>query len=499
MKSEIESLLKNDTYDLVELPKGRKVLKNKWIFRLKRDENQQLTKFKARLVVKGFDQKAGVDFNEIFSPVVKMTSIRVILGMAASMDLEVEQLDVKTAFLHGDLDEELYMEQPEGFEIEGKEHMVCRLRKSLYGLKQAPRQWYNKFDSFMVSHGYKRTDADSCVYIQQFHKGSFIILLLYVDDMLIVGKDIQLIYKLKGDLSKAFDMKDLGKAKQILGMEITRERKKNKLWLSQERYIERVLERFNMKGAKAVSSPLGNHFKLSKSSCPTTKEEIDKMSAIPYSSAVGSLMYAMVCTRPDIAHSVGAVSRYLSNPSREHWEAVKWILRYLRGTSKLCLSFSGSEHVLEGFTDADLAGDLDHRKSISGYVFTFAGGDVSWQSKLQKCVALSTTESEYIAANEAGKEMIWLQRFVEELGLKQESYVLHCDSQSAIHLSKNSVYHPRTKHIELRYHWIRDAISKNLFQLKKIHTDKNISDMLTKGVSKEKLQYCCKAAGMEIN
>ncbi|CAM8880102.1 unnamed protein product [Rhodiola kirilowii] len=187
--------------------------------------------------------------------------------------------------------------------------MVCRLRKSLYGLKQAPRQWYNKFDSFMVSHGYKRSDADSCVYIQQFHKCSFIILLLYVDDMLIVGKDIQLIYKLKGDFSKAFDMKDLGKAKQILGMEITRERKKNKLWLSQERYIERVLERFNMKGAKAVSSPQGNHFKLSKSSCPTTKEEIDKMSDIPYSSAVGSLMYAMVCTRPDIAHSVGAVNR----------------------------------------------------------------------------------------------------------------------------------------------------------------------------------------------
>ena len=188
-----------------------------------------MTKFKARLVVKGFGQKEGVDFDEIFSPVVKMTSIRVILGMAASMDLEVEQLDVKTAFLHGDLEEEIYMEQPEGFEVEGKEHMVCKLKKSLYGLKQAPRQWYKKFDSFMVGHGYKRTDADPCVYIQQFIRGKFIILLLYVDDMLIVGQDVSIIRKLKADLSKSFDMKDLGPAKQILGMEITRDRKTNKL------------------------------------------------------------------------------------------------------------------------------------------------------------------------------------------------------------------------------------------------------------------------------
>lgn len=182
----------------------------------------------------------------------------------------------------------------------------------------------------------------------------------------------------------------------------------------------------------------------------------------------------------------------------EHWEAVKWILKYLRGTSKLCLSFGGSEPVLEGFTDADLAGDLDNRKSTSGYLFTFCGGAVSWQSKLQKCVALSTTESEYIAANEAGKEMIWLQRFIQELGVKQERYVVHCDSQSAIHLSKNSVYHPRTKHIDLRYHWIRDIVSKKLLQLRKIHTNKNISDMLTKVVPQHKLEYCSKSAGMDF-
>ncbi|KAM1516880.1 hypothetical protein ACFX10_015793 [Malus domestica] len=222
MESEMDSLLKNETYELVELPKGRKALKNRWVFKLKRDDN--MTRYKARLVVKGFGQKKEVDFDEIFSPVVKMTSIQVILGMAASMDLELEQLDVKTAFLHGNLEYEIYMEQPKGFEVKGKETLVCKLKKSLYGLKQAPRQWNRKFNSFMVSNGYKRTHADFCVYIKQFSGGKFIILLLYVNDMLIVNQDVSMIKKLKEELSKSFDMKNLRPAKQILGMEIIRDR-----------------------------------------------------------------------------------------------------------------------------------------------------------------------------------------------------------------------------------------------------------------------------------
>nr|KYP66486.1 Retrovirus-related Pol polyprotein from transposon TNT 1-94 [Cajanus cajan] len=494
MQEEMDSLKRNNTYELVQLPKGRRVLKNKWVFKLKKD-GDKLVRHKARLVVKGFSQKQGIDFEEIFSPVVKMCSIRVILGLVASMDLELEQLDVKTAFLHGDLDEEIYMEQPEGFEVKGKEDMVCKLKKSLYGLKQAPRQWYKKFDSFIKSQGFKRTDADPCVYINRYPNGKFLILLLYVDDMLIVGQDVQMIKNLKVELSKAFDMKDMGAAKHILGMDIIRDRKAGKLWLSQERYIERVLERFNMKNAKPVITPLVGHFKLSKKSCPTIRE---KMSTIPYSSAVGSLMYAMVCTRPDIAHAVGVVSRYLSNPGKTHWEAVKWILRYLRGTSKLCLRFGGAKPILEGYTDADMAGDLDDRKSTSGYIFTFSGGAISWQSKLQKCISLSTTEAEYVAATEAGKEMLWMKKFLQELGLKQEEYIVYCDSQSALDLSKNTMYHSRTKHIDVRYHWIRLAIEKQLFQLKKIHTDRNAADMLTKNVTREKLRQCIELVGMTV-
>lgn len=368
MMEEIRSILENHTYDLVELPAGKRALKNKWVYRLKTDEHSSQPRYKARLVVKGFSQKKGVDFEEIFSPVVKMSSIRVVLAIAASMDLEIEQLDVKTAFLHGDLDKEIYMEQPEGFAVKGKENLVCRLKKSLYGLKQAPRQWYMKLESFMSDHGYNRTSSDHCVFFKKFTDGNFIILLVYVDDMLIVGHDASKIDKLKKELSKSFAMKDLGAAKQILGMKIFRDRKKKKLWLSQEQYVEKVLERFNMSKSKPVSTPLAGHMKLSSTQCPTSETEKEEMQQVPYASAVGSLMYAMVCTRPDIAHAVGVVSRFLSNHGKEHWVAVKWIFRYLRGTSRLCLKFGDNQILLEGFTDADMAGDVDSRKSTSGYL-----------------------------------------------------------------------------------------------------------------------------------
>jgi len=357
-----------------------------------------------------------------------MSSIRVVLGLAASLDLEIEQMDVKTAFLHGDLDKEIYMEQPEGFMVKGKEDYVCKLRKSLYGLKQAPRQWYKKFESVMGEQGYQKTTSDHCVFVQKFSDDDFIILLLYVDDMLIIGRNSSRIDRLKTQLSKAFAMKDLGPAKQILGIRIHRERDAKKLYLSQEKYIEKVLQRFNMDNAKAVSSPLATHFKLNTEQCPSTDAEKKDMERVPYASAVGSLMYAMVCTRPDIAYAVGVVSRFLSNPGREHWNAVKWIMRYLRGTSSLRLCFGNEKPLLVGYTDADMAGDVDTRKSTSGFLITFAGGAVAWQSRLQKCVALSTTEAEFIAATEACKELLWMKRFLHELGFKQQRYIVFCDS-----------------------------------------------------------------------
>lgn len=238
MQEEMQSLHENSTYKLVDLPKGKRALK-KWVYKFKTEENNSRPIYKARLVVKGFGQKKGIDFEEIFSPVVKMSFIRVALGLVESLNLYVEQLDVKTAFLHGDIEEEIYMEQPEGFKVKGKENLVCQLKKSLYGLKQAPRQWYKKFDSFMIDHGYQRTNFDRYVFVKRFDDGEFIILLLYVDDMVTVGQNSEKISKLKNEMKMYFSMKDLGPSKHILGMSIHCDRTKHKLWISQENILRR--------------------------------------------------------------------------------------------------------------------------------------------------------------------------------------------------------------------------------------------------------------------
>ncbi|CAJ2648559.1 unnamed protein product [Trifolium pratense] len=458
MKDEMTSLEKNGTWSLTKLPKEKKALHNRWVYRLK-EESDGSRRYKARLVVKGFQQKQGIDFTEIFSPVVKMTTIRVILSIVAAENLHLEQLDVKTAFLHGDLEEDIYMTQPEGFEVPGKENLVCKLNKSLYGLKQAPRQWYKKFNEFMRSN-------------------------------------MAEINRLKQKLAENFEMKDLGPAKQILGMRILRNRSEGTLKLSQEKYIHKLLDRFSLEDAKTRNTPLGSHLKFSKNQSSQIDEEKCYMSKVPYASAVGSLMYAMVCTRPDIAHAVGVVSRFLSNPAKEHWEGVKWILRYLKGTSEMCLCFRKGNISLQGFSDADLGGDLDTRKSTTGYIFTLGGTAVSWKSKLQHSVALSTTEAEYIAISEAAKEMIWLQNFLKELGKEQDDAPLFSDSQSALSLAKNPVFHSRCKHIQLKYHFIRELINDGELSLLKISGSENPADMLTKTVTTDKLRLCITSAGL---
>lgn len=419
-----------------------------------------------------------------------------MLSIVAAENLHLEQLDVKTAFLHGDLEEDIYMKQPEGFQVSGKENLVCKLKKSLYGLKQAPRQWYKKFDGFMHKNGFTRCEMDHCCYIKNLDE-SYIILLLYVDDMLIAGSSINEINLVKQQLAEEFDMKDLGPAKQMLGMRISRNRSEGTLKLSQEKYIQKVLSRFSLHDAKTRSTPLGSHLNLSKDQSPKTDEERKYMSKVLYASAVGSLMYDMVCTRPDIAHAVGVVSRYMSDPGKEHWEGVKWILRYLKGTSGMALCFKKSNIILQGFTDANLGGDLDSRKSTTGYMFTFGGTAVSWMSRLQKSVALSTTEAEYMAISEAGKEMIWLKNFLKELGKEQDNYELFSDSQSAIHLDKNPVFHARSKHIQLRYHHIRELINEGTLSLQKIPGLKNPSDMLTKVVGVDKLRLCTASVSLQ--
>ena len=341
-------------------------------------------------------------------------------------------MDVKTAFLHGDLEEEIYMAQPEGFTKSDKEHMVCKLRKSLYGLKEAPRQWYHKFDTFMRSQGFKHSNENPCLYVKKPRDGQLIMLILYVDDMLIAGHSKKDIAELKQKLSSQFDMKDLGDAHHILGMRVTRDRKKGLLFLSQEEYVHKVLERFNMQSGRSVSTPLPAYLKLSKDDCPKSVEDKAAMAKVPYASACGSLMYAMVATRPDIAYAVGVVSRYMSNPGKKHWDAVKSILRYLSGTADRQLCYGRGELSIQGYVDSDYAGCVDTRRSTTGWIYTFAGAAISWRLVLQDCTPVPTIEAEYVVDSEACKEAIWLARLVGDLGIKVQLPLLHCDSQSAI-------------------------------------------------------------------
>ena len=331
LEDEMESMKVNQVWSLVDLPSGRKAIGNKWILKIKRKADGSIDRYKARLVAKGYTQQEGLDYEETFSPVVKFTSIRLILAIVAYLDLELHQMDVKTAFLNGELEEEIYMEQPVGFIVKGQEQKVCKLHRSIYGLKQSSRQWYLRFHKAILTYDFKMIEEDHCVYVKRSND-KLAILSLYVDDILIAGNDKEFVFAIKRWLSTNFDMKDMGEADYILGVKIERDRSKKLLTLSQEHYIKKILERFHMSSCKPVDTPVSKSEVLSQNMCPRNLEEEKEMSNVPYSSAVGSLMYAMLCTRPDICFAVGLVSRYQSNPGREHWKAVKRILRYLKGT-----------------------------------------------------------------------------------------------------------------------------------------------------------------------
>ncbi|KAL2227396.1 UNVERIFIED_CONTAM: Retrovirus-related Pol polyprotein from transposon TNT 1-94 [Sesamum indicum] len=484
MKEKMKSLKDNKTWVLVPKPENASIVDCKWLFKIKQENP---IKYKARLVAKGFTQKEGIDYNEIFSPVVKYTTVRIILALTAHYDWELKQMDVKTAFLHGDLDENIYMHQPFGFTDISKSDYVCLLKKSLYGLKQSPRQWNKKFDEFMLSLNFTRSQYDHCLYFKHVHD-SPIFLVLYVDDMLIASPSVHLISTLQRDLCKAFEMKDLGNAKQILGMNIARDRKQFLISLNQRSYLSNVLKKFSMENAKSTSVPLAAHFQLSKEQCPKTASEIRKMENVPYSNLIGSIMFLMVCTRPDVAYSISCLSRFMSNPGPPHWEALKWLLRYLRGSENIGIIFSkhSNDTRLVGYVDSNYANDRDSRKSTSSYVFTFCGSCISWKSQLQHIVALSTTEAEYIATTEAFKEALWLDGLIKEIGFSKEKLVIFSDSQSSIQLCKNPVFHDRTKHIDVRFHFIRDIVGRDVIKLEKISSEENPADMGTKCLPAEK-------------
>ncbi|GJR82221.1 pol polyprotein [Tanacetum coccineum] len=369
--------------ELVDLPPGCKPLGYKWIFKKKMKANGTIEKYKARLVIKGYRQREGLDYFDTYSPVTRITSIRMIIAIAALRNLEIHQMDVKTAFLNGDLEEEIYMNQPEGFIAPGQEGKVCRLVKSLYGLKQAPKQWHQKFDHTMLESGFKINECDKCVYVKDTSAG-YVILCLYVDDMLIVGSNDKIIRSTKDMLKSKFDMKDMGLADVILGIKIIRTQ--NGLVLSQAHYVDKILNTHNAGDSGQARTPIDTSMHLSKNRGLGVAQ-------LEYSRIIGMLMYLMTGTRPDLAYAVSRLSRYTSNPSYAHWKAITRVLNYLRYSRDYGLHYDRHPAVIEGYSDANWISDIKDSRSTSGYVFTLGGAAISWKSSKQTIIAKSTMES----------------------------------------------------------------------------------------------------------
>lgn len=488
MKDEINSLMENDTWDLVTLPKGQKTVKNKWVFKTKCDSDGRVVRFKARLVAKGYTQRHGVDYDETYAPVVRYTSVRLLMAVAARKGLRVHQMDAVTAFLQGDVDEDIYVAQPEGFD-DGTGR-VCKLKRAIYGLKQAGRQWNKKLDTTLKNIGLKCCCMDPCIY---YTSDLELIIAIYVDDFLIFYKDNAKLKNIIETLSNSFKMKDMGPARGCIGIRIRQT--ENGIELDQQVYIEEVLKRFGMLEAKPVGNPCDTNTKLSKK---MDAEKAHEYVELPYQQAVGCLLFIAQATRPDISFAVNDVSRFNNCYEPAHWNAVKRIMRYLKLTSDMKLTYNQNGGNLVGYTDADWAADVDSRKSVTGYVFVMAGGAVSWKSSKQQTVALSSTEAEYIALASTTQEALWLLQLCTELGIvkKGATCTLYCDNQSAIKLAELSGFRPRSRHIDIKYHFIRQHIEKKNIQVNFVNTEANIADVLTKAVAKEKLIFCAIKMGL---
>ncbi|KAJ9562492.1 hypothetical protein OSB04_007652 [Centaurea solstitialis] len=446
MKEELNSMCINDVWELTEFPKFAKVVGNKWVFKTKLDQNGNVERYKARLVAKGFTQKEGVDYKETFSPVSRKESLRIVLALVAHFDLELHQMDVKTAFLNGDLYEDVYMSQPEGFKEEGKEHLVCKLKKSIYGLKQASRQWYLKFDEVMKRFNFTKNSVDQCIYFK--NSGSkFTILVLYVDDILIASNNKDMLFGTKRFLSNNFDMKDLGEASYVIGIEIHRDRENGTLGLSQKAYINRILNKYNMQNCAPIVAPVVKGDKFGSYQCPNTEVEREQMKLIPYASVVGSLMYAQVCTRPDITRS----------------------------------------NLLEvvGYSDSDFAKCKDDKKSTSWYIFMLSGGPISWRSRKQELTTTSTMMAEYVACYHATCHAMLLRNLIS--GLKIVDTIsrplkLYCDNNVAVSFSNSNSSTGAGLYLDTKYLFVRERVEENCITVEYINTSDMLADSLTKGL-----------------
>ncbi|TQD71560.1 hypothetical protein C1H46_042906, partial [Malus baccata] len=463
MIEEMEALRKNSTWELVALPEGKKPVGCRWVFTVKHKADGSVERYKARLVAKGYTQTYGIDYQETFAPVAKINTIRVLMSLAANLGWPLRQFDVKNAFLHGDLDEEVYMDLPPGFTTTCDIGKVCRLRKSLYGLKQSPRAWFGRFAQSMRSYGFKQTQADHTLFLKH-DRGKLTALIVYVDDMVVTGNDVEEIQKLQKYLAKEFEMKDLGTLKYFLGIEVARS--KHGIFLSQKKYVIDLLTGTGMLACKPADTPIEQNHRLGDyhDQVPANKERYQRL--------VGRLIY-LSHTRPDIAYAVSVVSQFMHRPSEAHMDAVQRILRYLKSAPGKGLMFSNHGHQeVEGYTDSDWAGSVTDRRSTSGY-FTFVGGNlVTWRSKKQHVVARSSAEAEFRDMAHGVQELLWLRTLLRELGFNSaKPSKLYCDNKAAISIAHNPVQHDRTKHVEVDRHWIKERLVDGTINLPYVKSD----------------------------
>lgn len=490
MKDEMDSLEKNETWELVPLPPGKNLVGCKWVYKIKTDAEGKIQRHKARLVAQGFSQKFGVDYDQVFAPVARQSTFRILLSVAAGRNMRVFHFDAKTAFLNGELQEEIYMKQPPGFVKDGKEDLVCKLRKSIYGLKQSARVWNETLHKVLIELGLKQASADDCLYVLEGTVNS-VYVLVYVDDILVTSNSDVYVERVRKKLQERFITENLGEVRNYLGMRIERSND-GMFFLDQRKYIQRIIEQFELQNAKGSDIPLN----------PTYYSDPcdDKMANnSKYRSAIGCLLYVAMNTRPDIAAAVGILSQKVSEPTIKDWKEVKRVICYLKSTIQLRLKIGCNDsHITPiGYSDANWAECRNTRKSNSGCIFKL-GGPIIWYCRRQDSVALSSSEAEYIALSEACKEGLWLQRLLQDFSWKGGKCItIYEDNQNVLTWVKTKKPSGRSKHIDTRLHFIGEHISAGRIKLIYCPTAEMVADIFTKGLPKDKFVRLRKLTGLD--
>jgi histone deacetylase 1/2 len=482
MDHEHTALINNRTWHLVPPPKGKNIIGCKWVYKIKRKADGSIDRYKARLVAKGYRQQYGIDYEDTFSPVVKAATIRLILSLAVGKGWTLRQLDVQNAFLHGLLEEEVYMDQPPGYRSEKYPNYVCKLDKAIYGLKQAPRAWYARLCNKLIQLGFTPSKGDTSLF--HFRKGTLIMfVLVYVDDIIVASSSQQATDALLKSLEQEFALKDLGDLHYFLGIEV--KKMGDGLFLSQSRYATDIIKRAGMDKSKPVDTPLSITEKLS----ITEGEALGVEDSTRYRSLVGALQY-LTLTRPDISFAVNKVCQFLHAPTSTHWSAVKRILRYVKGSLSMGLKIRKSNSMLiSAFSDADWAGCVDDRRLTGGFAVFLGPNLISWSARKQPTVSRSSTEAEYKSLANATAELIWIQKLLDELKIDHPPAArLWCDNIGARYLSANPVFHARTKHVEIDFHFVRERVAQKLLDIRYIHTRDQLADGFTKPLATSRMK-----------